>query len=187
MRIIDRNIAQCKRRILAKSRQNFATCGKSVEQCNLSAMKWVRLIAEMGLGMLFLYSGGMKILASGVAVFAADVEKYHLLPAELVPWMAYGLPWLEIVVGLCLLGQFVRRGALVASLGMTMMFLGAILWAWRQGLDISCGCFGKSDATIHYPRKVAELLLQLVAILVAMWPFLARCDEGMTESSEESS
>ncbi|TAE91502.1 MAG: DoxX family membrane protein [Verrucomicrobia bacterium] len=150
-------------------------------------MKWVRLIAEMGLGMLFLYSGGVKIIASGVAVFAADVEKYHLLPAELVPWMAYGLPWLEIVVGICLLGQFFRRGALAASLGMTLMFLGAIAWAWRQGLDISCGCFGKSDATIHYPRKMAELLLQLAAILVAMWSFRRLRDEIMTESSEESS
>ncbi len=147
---------------------------------------WVKLIVDMGLGLLFLYSGGMKMFVSGVAAFAVDVEKYHLLPEALVPVMAYALPWLEIVVGACLLGQFARSAALWLSLGMTLMFFGAIAWAWQQGLDISCGCFGASEMKISYPRKMAELSLQLIAVLVSLSPMRRKSATEMTGFAEES-
>lgn len=153
---------------MRKSGTVIATCRSEPSRCSMCQMKWMRLLAEMGLGLLFLYAGGKKLFATGVSAFAADVEKYQLLPEDLVPVMAYGLPWLEVVVGVCLLGQFARRGALWWSLGMTLMFVGAIAWAWRQGLDISCGCFGASEMKISYPQKMGELFLQFIAVLVAM-------------------
>ncbi len=127
----------------------------------------LRLLCQVGVGVILLYAGGQKIFVSGVTQFAADVEKFQLLPPSLVALVAYFLPWWEVVTGICLMLDVMRKGAIANGLMMTLMFCGVILWAWSQGLDISCGCFGKSDATIQYPRKISELSLQLIALIIA--------------------
>lgn len=130
-------------------------------------MMMFRLFCQVGVGLIFLYAGGRKTFVSGVTQFAADVEKFQLLPPSLVALVAYFLPWWEVVTGICLMLDVMRKGAIASGVMMTLMFCGVILWAWSQGLDISCGCFGKSDATIHYPRKISELSLQLFALIIA--------------------
>ncbi|MFM2221423.1 MAG: hypothetical protein RLZZ553_1171 [Verrucomicrobiota bacterium] len=126
-----------------------------------------QLFCQVAVGVVLLYAGGQKIFVSGVSQFAADIEKFHLLPESMVPLVAYFLPWCEVVTGICLMLDVLRIGAIASGVVMSLMFCGVILWAWSQGLDISCGCFGKSDATIHYPRKISELVLQLIAISIA--------------------
>ncbi|MFM2171357.1 MAG: hypothetical protein RI957_1586 [Verrucomicrobiota bacterium] len=130
-------------------------------------MPILRLICQVAVGMVFLYAGGKKIFVDGVSQFATDVEKFQLLPDGLVSYVAYFLPWWEIVAGVCLMLSIMRKGAIVSGMLMTLMFFGVILWAWSHGLDISCGCFGKSNATIQYPRKIFELSLQLAALILA--------------------
>ena len=132
-----------------------------------SRLPILRLIFQVGVGVILLYAGGQKIFVSGVTQFAADVEKFQLLPSSLVPLVAYFLPWWEVVTGICLMLDFMRKGAIASGVMMTLMFCGVILWAWSQGLDISCGCFGKSNAAIQYPRKISELSLQLIALIIA--------------------
>ena len=128
----------------------------------------MRLLLQVLLGMLFLYAAGQKLFVSGVAQFAVEVGNYKLLPEAMVPWVAYFLPWLEAATGICLMLNFWREGASVCAIGMTLMFCGGIGWAWSQGLDITCGCFGKADATVNYPWKMLQLSVQLwVAIFVA--------------------
>jgi putative oxidoreductase len=127
----------------------------------------LRLICQVGVGVILVYAGGQKIFVSGVTQFAADVEKFQLLPPSLVPLVAYFLPWWEVVTGICLMLDLLRKGAIASGMMMTLVFGVVILWAWSQGLDISCGCFGKSDATIQYPRKIFELSLQWIALIIA--------------------
>jgi uncharacterized membrane protein YphA (DoxX/SURF4 family) len=108
------------------------------------------------------------------------------LPAALVPIVAYVMPWWEVVTGLCLMLDLMRKGALFSALIMTLSFCWVIGWAWYHGLDISCGCFGKSDATIHYPRKSFELLLQLAAVIfAASGPVLAWRDMAPSSTAAE--
>lgn len=128
----------------------------------------MQLLLQVLLGMLFLYAAGQKLFVSGVAQFAVEVGNYKLLPEVMVPWVAHFLPWLEAATGICLMLNFWREGASVCAIGMTLMFCGGIGWAWSQGLDITCGCFGKADATVNYPWKMLQLSVQLwVAIFVA--------------------
>lgn len=129
----------------------------------------MRLLLQVLLGMLFLYAAGQKLFVSGVAQFAVEVANYKLLPDAMVLMVAYFLPWLEVATGICLMLNFWREGASVCAIGMTLVFCGGIGWAWSQGLDITCGCFGKADATVNYPWKMLQLLAQLaVAIFVAI-------------------
>jgi putative oxidoreductase len=132
-----------------------------------SSLPGLRLFCQVAVGLLLLYAGGQKLFVSGVVQFMSDVEKFQILPASLVPLVAYLMPWWEVVTGLCLMLDVMRKGALFSALLMTLFFCGVIGWAWHRGLDISCGCFGKSDATIHYPKKSVELLLQLAALIFA--------------------
>ena len=128
----------------------------------------MRLFLQVLLGMLFLYAAGQKLFVSGVAQFAVEVANYKLLPDAMVLMVAYFLPWLEVATGICLMLNFWREGASVCAIGMTLVFCGGIGWAWSQGLDITCGCFGKADATVNYPWKMLQLSVQLwVAIFVA--------------------
>lgn len=129
---------------------------------------WFLLILRLGIGAMFLVSGGQKVFAMGPAEFGKAISHYQIF---LEPWnliLAYALPWVEIVAGGCLLGGVLTRGALLASLGMTGMFLFGIGQAWARHLDISCGCFGKSDIAVNYPLHFTGLLA-LAAALTLLW------------------
>lgn len=113
------------------------------------------LIARVLLGLWFFYSGGLKIFGSGLDRFTRDVANYQLARP---PWdavLAYSLPWVELISGVCLMLGILRRGAILSVAGMVVMFSVAVGWAWWNGLDISCGCHG-GDAPIRYWHKAAE-------------------------------
>jgi len=99
---------------------------------------WLTLAARLLLGAIFLLAGGAKL--GTPAAFASALTAYRLLPAALVPAVAFALPWLEVLIGVYLvLGLFTRWAAL-AALGLFMLALSAAL---LRGLPLAgCGCFG---------------------------------------------
>jgi uncharacterized membrane protein YphA (DoxX/SURF4 family) len=103
------------------------------------------------------------------------VRAYRLLPEGLVGPVAFGLPVVEIAVGLALLaGVFVRTAALAAA-ALMVVFLAAVGSAWARGLQIDCGCFGGGGQVAAgraaYPGEVArDVGLLLVALLLAWRP-----------------
>lgn len=140
----------------------------------------VALAARVMLGAWFLYSGGVKIFGTGLDRFTRDVANYRLLTE---PWdgvVAYTLPWLEVVAGVCLMLGIWRRGAILLVAGMVGMFSVAIGWAWSKGLDISCGCRG-GDAPIDYWAKVAEFAGYAVVLAGLWWWELRREKSGEPE------
>ncbi|SHE49092.1 cation diffusion facilitator family transporter [Desulfacinum infernum DSM 9756] len=97
------------------------------------------LIGRMLLGLVFLYACYDKILHP--REFAQVVFNYQILPAWAVNGTALILPWLEALVGLCLVVGVGVAGALLAADGLLGVFLAAVLFNWARGLDIDCGCF----------------------------------------------
>ena len=95
------------------------------------------------------------------------------VPEALVGPVAFGLPVLEIAVGLALLtGVFVRTAALACAV-LLVLFLIGIGSAWARGLQIDCGCFGGGGATADpaYPAEIArDVALLAVALALARWP-----------------
>ncbi len=128
------------------------------------------LLARVSLGILFLWSALPKIRQP--YDFLHDVYNYEIVGPKLGLLMAMTLPWLELVVGICLLGGVFIGGALLVCTGMTAMFVLAIGWALYQGLDISCGCFGSGAGNITHMtlvRALGILLASALAYLAALW------------------
>ena len=137
---------------------------------NDAAKGTCRLVMQVGIACIFLYAGGMKLFVSGLDEFVKEIGNYQLVSAPLDAVIAYSLPWLELLVGLCLLVNLQIRAASLWALLMTVVFLIGIGSAWWRGIDLHCGCFGKSLEAVNYPWKVTALILQLAAcIVIFLW------------------
>lgn len=117
----------------------------------------VARIARVILGSWFLYSGGTKLFDSGLDRFTRDIANYRLVGPPFDALAAYSVPWLECIAGLCLILGILRRGAILTTAGLVVVFSISIGWAWSHNLQISCGCHG-GDTPIQYWNKVAEFL-----------------------------
>lgn len=91
------------------------------------------------LGAVFLYASYDKILHP--EAFAQAVFNYQILPDVAVNLTALTLPWLELLLGLCLIAGIWLPGATAMSTGLLAIFLGALVFNQIRGLDIHCGCF----------------------------------------------
>ena len=115
----------------------------------------IALIARVVFGSWFLYSGGLKIFGIGLDRFTRDVTNYHLVKPPFDVIAAYSVPWLECIAGLCMMLGILRKGAILTTAGLVIVFSISIGWAWYHKLEISCGCHG-GDTPIQYWNKVAE-------------------------------
>jgi uncharacterized membrane protein YphA (DoxX/SURF4 family) len=138
----------------------------------VGAFEWSALVVRVLLGTWFVYSGGMKLWGSGLDRFTQDIANYQLVRQPLDAWVAYTVPWFELVAGFCLVLGIWLRGALITIAGLVLGFVVFVGWAWAHGLDISCGCTG-SGKPIHYWGKAAEFALYAV-LLAALWRMESR-------------
>lgn len=125
------------------------------------------LVLRVLLGAWFLYSGGEKVFGSGLSEFTRAVANYRLVAAPWDAWVAYTLPWFEIVAGLCLVLGFWRKGALLVIAGLVAVFAIGVGYAWSQGLNIACGCRG-GGAAMNYWGKMAEFA-GYFAVIAFLW------------------
>jgi uncharacterized membrane protein YphA (DoxX/SURF4 family) len=101
---------------------------------------WVSTAARLVVGGVLLVAGALKVidLQSSVAAVAA----YELVPAWTERLIGWGLPFVELGLGLLLVaGLFTRVVAAVAGV-MIGVFVVAVISAAVRGLSIDCGCFG---------------------------------------------
>lgn len=134
---------------------------------------WAGLVARVGLGLVWVVAGALKLPDPAGAERA--VRAYRLLPEPLVGLMAFGLPALEIVVGLALVLGVVVRWAAVASAALLVVFIAAVGSAWARGLQIDCGCFGGggevgADQTAYLSEVLRDVGLLVVALALVRWP-----------------
>lgn len=122
----------------------------------------ISILTRVILGCLLIYSGLPKIQRP--LDFLSDVYGYHLLGPTPGVVLAMTLPWLELAVGICLVGGLFVGGALLVCVGMGLTFIFAISWALYQGLDISCGCFGASQEKISYLTLIRTCMLLFAAV-----------------------
>ncbi len=135
-----------------------------------SAQLWLTTLARVALGLVMVIAGGLKISDPDQAVRA--VQAYQILPQSMTHAVGYGLPLLEITLGvLLLLGLGSRIAALAAGLFM-LVFITAVSSAWVRGLSIDCGCFGGGgaiDPAGKTWRYLSEILRDLLFLGLASW------------------
>ena len=116
-------------------------------------------------------------LAAGIAKafelehFRQQVSLFKLLPGALVTPFAYGLPFVEIFVGIyLLLGLLVTPAALVTCVLM-VAFLIAQTQAWARGLILDCGCFGAlAQQRVGFWSIVRDGALGIPSVILAIRP-----------------
>jgi uncharacterized membrane protein YphA (DoxX/SURF4 family) len=121
-------------------------------------------LLRVALGAVFLYASVHKVIAP--AEFSRTVYHYQILPAAAVNLAAIVLPWVEGVVGLCLLLGIKMRGAAAIAALSLLVFLAAMGSALARGLNIDCGCFAAAGTELGVDRLVGDLVLLTAAAYV---------------------
>jgi hypothetical protein len=131
-----------------------------------SKSRWLLVsILRVLLAAVFLLAGGLKLLDP--AEFAAEINRYQLIPWWSCALLALFLPWLELCVGAGLLTRRFSSGALAWATALLLLFSVALLSAMLRGLSIDCGCFGRlwqATGTL-WPLIRNLVLLGIVAFL----------------------
>ncbi len=120
------------------------------------------LVTRLVLGAMFIASSLPKIRLP--YAFLSDVYGYELVGPKLGVLVAMTLPWLELFVGICLVGGVFVGGALLASTAMGAMFTFVLASALIRKLDISCGCFSSNAAgKISYLTLIRAIVIMLIS------------------------
>jgi putative oxidoreductase len=130
------------------------------------AAKVVWRIIAILIGALFVYAGAVKIIDP--AAFARDIDNYKILPWQPSVWLAFYLPWLEVLAGLALIMRVLFRGAVLIVTGLMIVFVVASIVAKARGLDVSCGCFGHASQYLNFTWHLVLDFLLLGGLLL-LW------------------
>jgi uncharacterized membrane protein YphA (DoxX/SURF4 family) len=118
------------------------------------------------IGGLFVYAGAVKVIDP--AAFARDIDNYKILPWQPSVWLAFYLPWLEILAGLALVTRVLFRGAVFIVTALMVVFVVASIVAKARGLDVSCGCFGHASQYLNFTWHLVLDFLLLGGLLL-LW------------------
>jgi uncharacterized membrane protein YphA (DoxX/SURF4 family) len=125
----------------------------------------LRLVLRLALGAVFVYAAYTKLRQSWL-LFALSIDSYQLLPEWGVLALARVLPWLELAVGLLLLGGVWLRYVSIAATLLLALFFGVMVWSYARGAGIDCGCFGVGEAlSLKTLARDGALLLASVALI----------------------
>jgi uncharacterized membrane protein YphA (DoxX/SURF4 family) len=129
---------------------------------------WVSTAMRLVLGVVLLVAGAAKVIDPQASV--AAVRAYELLPGGLVTAVGWGLPFLELVLGVLLLAGIGVRPAALATAVLLTVFIAAVASAAARGLSIDCGCFGGGGPVPPGQTAYArEILRDLALLAAAVW------------------
>ena len=106
--------------------------------------KWqIVFFFRLIIGIVFIYASLDKI--THPAEFAKGIGLYDAVPFGLENLMAMAMPWLELLVGICLVAGIMVDGAAIMSVVMMVVFIFAISQALARGLSIECSCVSVTE------------------------------------------
>lgn len=107
------------------------------------------VLFRLVVGCIFLISGLAKI--ADPVRFLLTLREFQLLPRALESFFAVYLPWLELVLGLCMVLGILHRTAALLIAGLNGFFIIAIGSVMARGIEVDCGCFGLLADVLHLP------------------------------------
>ena len=129
-------------------------------------LPWLELICAAGVLGKLLYAGPPTIILANIALSIA--------------WCRHSSsPWLEVLLLAAIFGKHLYAGSLAVLAASLAVFMAAIAWSWHRGLDVSCGCFGKTEFEMTYTQ---HLLLNGTLLGMAGW--LLWREQRMTRQSK---
>ena len=129
---------------------------------------WISTAARLVLAAVFLAAGMLKVIDPSGSV--AAVRAYELVPAGWETLVGWGLPFVEIGLGLLLALGFQTRAVAIISAALLALLIAAVISVAARGLSIECGCFGGGGQVppgeTRYP---SEIIRDLCLLLLAGW------------------
>jgi len=107
---------------------------------------WNRVLKEydwlcrLTVGGIFVWSGSAHL--ANPYYFLSTIYQYELTRATVGALIGSYLPFLELVLAVCLLGGICSRPAWIVTSLLLLSFVAVQSSALVRGLSISCGCFG---------------------------------------------
>ena len=123
--------------------------------------------ARVILGIVFIYASWDKI--THPAEFSIAIGNYHMFPFGLENIIGLIMPWLELLVGICLIAGIMVDGAAVLSALMMIVFIVAISQALARGIDIECGCYSVSKEggeKVGFRRLFEDFLYLIMSLII---------------------
>ena len=129
-------------------------------------LPWVCLLLRLGLAVVFIYGGVVKLFDP--KGFAKLLSQYGLVPEELLPIVAVGLPLLESTAGVGLI--FNVKGSLAVITGLLVLFAAVLRYGVLNDMIIDCGCFGAGEiATLDGLRRAFYRDLILLGVAASLF------------------
>jgi len=118
------------------------------------------IVSRLILGAVFIYASIDKIIDP--ASFSNAIDNYHISPYALNNIAALVIPFIELLIGLCLVFGVYLSGSSLISIGLLLFFIFIILQALARGINIDCGCFDLDAANL----EDSELKLKMIKRIV---------------------
>lgn len=129
---------------------------------------WVSTLARLILAGVLLVAGILKAIDPAGSV--AAVRAYQLVPSPLATPIGWGLPFVEIGLGLLLLVGLHARAAAICTAALLAILLAAVISVAARGLSIDCGCFGGGGpVAAGETRYAGEIIRDIGLLLLSAW------------------
>src|SRR5437016_2657955 len=125
-------------------------------------------VTRIGLGAVLLWSSILKIRYPHS--FLSAIYGYELVGPRTALFVAVTLPWLELIIAICLLARIGLKGSMFLAFLLAAIFTIAIGSALYRGLRPTCGCFGASNQT---PLSFAVLVRSITMLVCSVVGLLA--------------
>ncbi len=132
--------------------------------------RWLHWLLGLGLGGVFLYAAWSKVFDPRPLV--TIIWGYRILPAGPINLMAIYMPWLELLVGLCLVAGVLRRGAALWATALLVIFEVALGINALRGVNVACGCFSANAEETHnaWLLVLRDLPMLAAALVLLLFP-----------------
>jgi len=132
-----------------------------------SLRPWLGTVSRLVLGVVWLWSGWIKL--HDPRAFVQTIRAYDATPEWLSKAIGYGLPVLQVCLGVLLVvGAAVRISAIVSAV-LAGVFLVGIVQVAARGIELDCGCFGGGGLTTGATRYPLVILLDVGLLVLAAY------------------
>ena len=132
--------------------------------------RWLHRLLGLALGALFLYAAWDKVRDPRPLI--AIIWGYKLVPPGPTNLIALYMPWLELLIGACLVTGLARRGAALWATMLLTGFTAALLINAIRGINVACGCFSTSSTDVQnaWILVLRDLPMLLAALILLLLP-----------------
>jgi protein-disulfide isomerase/uncharacterized membrane protein YphA (DoxX/SURF4 family) len=128
---------------------------------------WLSSAVRVVLGAVWLWAGLSKL--NSPRAFVQTVRAYDATPEWLSRAIGYGLPVLEICIGILLVVGVVVRLAAAVSAVLFLIFLIGVVQAAARGIKLECGCFSHGGLTVGATSYTLDILRDIVLLIAAVY------------------